>query len=73
MKNAALQTTATSALDEFRARCEAHARDVREGKLGFIDAVDALQNTAVAYGIVDEKGQDAVQLIMAQAFCEVSP
>ena len=43
----ALQTTTTPDLDVFRDRCEAHARDVREGRMGFIDAVDALQNMAV--------------------------
>lgn len=52
----------------FRARCEALARLVREGRMGFIDAVDAAQNMAVAYGIVDEIGQDAVQEVIAEAF-----
>jgi hypothetical protein len=71
MNHAALQTTATSALDVFRARCEARAILVREGEMGFLDAVDGLQNAAVAYGLVDAIGQDAVQQIIANAFEKV--
>jgi hypothetical protein len=72
MKTAALQTTVTSDLDVFRARCEALAQLVREGRAEFLDAVDALQNMAVAYGLVADIGQDRVQAAIAAAFTEVS-
>ena len=54
--HAALQTTEMSAFDEFIARCQALARDVREGRMGFIDAVDAVQSAAEASGIVVDIG-----------------
>ena len=68
--HAALPTTAALPRDTFRARCEALARLVREGKRDFLDAVDAAQNWAVAYGLVDAIGQDKVQHTIAIAFQE---
>lgn len=61
-------TTAPPVLDVFRARCEARAVLVAEGEMDFLDAVDGLQDAAVAYGLVAEIGQDAVQEVMAAAF-----
>jgi hypothetical protein len=56
-------------LETFKARCWAKAMLVREGHLDLIDAVDALQNAAVAYGLVpDDRSQDEIQRIMADAF-----
>ena len=60
-------------LDTFRARCEAQALLVRQGKRDFLDAVDAAQNAAVAFELVDETGQDEVQHIIAIAFQEARP
>jgi hypothetical protein len=38
------------------------------GELTLHESVDALQVAAVVSGLVDEIGQDAVQLILAEAF-----
>jgi hypothetical protein len=51
----------------FRLRCEARAILVAEGEMDLHDAVDGLQEAAVAYSLV-ETDQDAVQEIMAEAF-----
>jgi hypothetical protein len=56
-------------LEVFKERCWAKALLVKEGHLDLIDAVDALQNAAVAYGLVpDGRAQDEIQRIMADAF-----
>jgi hypothetical protein len=56
-------------LDVFKERCWARAMLVRNGKSDFLDSVDALQNAAVAYGLVpDDRSQDEIQRIMADAF-----
>jgi hypothetical protein len=55
----------------FRLRCEARAFLVAEDELPLHDAVDELQASAVASGIVDTIGQDAVQTIMSDAFGKV--
>jgi hypothetical protein len=57
-------------LEVFRERCLARALLVREGLMDFHDAVDNLQNAAVAYGLVDRFGQDKIQAIIAEAFDE---
>jgi hypothetical protein len=59
---------APSALETFIARCEAHARRYAAGEIELLDAVDALQNYATAFGLVDELGQDEAQRIIADAF-----
>jgi len=56
------------ARDVFVARCEARAWLWHTGEITLHDAVDALQQAAVAYGLVAELGQDAVQQIISQAF-----
>jgi hypothetical protein len=56
----------------FRAKCIDAAERYAIGKVRLLDAVDALQNYAVAYGLVaDDISQDAVQAIMAEAFKRV--
>lgn len=58
-------------LDVFKLRCEARAILVAEGEMDFHEAIDGLQAAAIAYGLVAELGQDAVQAIMAEAFARV--
>jgi hypothetical protein len=58
-------------LTVFRARCEARALLFATGELDLHEAVDGLQFDAVANGLVDEIGQDAVQRIMADAFAVI--
>jgi hypothetical protein len=70
MGAAALRTTSAplTAVDIFRARCEARALLYRVGALEVQEAVDLLQYAAVRTGLVNLVGQDAVQAIMADAF-----
>ena len=68
---ASQQSAKVPTVEAFRARCEARAWLVAEGELTLPDAVDELQASAVASGIVDMIGQDAVQSIMSAAFAEV--
>ena len=57
-----------SALDAFRARCEAGAAKVAAGEMDRIEAIDGLEHAAASDGIVDEIGQDGVQAALAEAF-----
>ena len=60
----------------FVARCQAIARLVASGDYELIDSVDALQASAVRYGLVQKLGQDRIQSIMADAlrtFCPMPP
>jgi hypothetical protein len=58
-----------TALDMFRARCEARAHLWAVGEIDELaDAADALQEHAIKHGLVKAIGQDAVQAIMADAF-----
>lgn len=66
------QAAKVPTIDAFHARCEARAWLVAEGELTLHEAVDALQENAVASGIVDAIGQDAVQAIMSAAFNQVA-
>jgi hypothetical protein len=59
------------ALATFKIRCEARADLVAACLMDFHEAVDGLQAAAIAYGLVEEIGQDAVQHIMAEAFRRV--
>jgi hypothetical protein len=52
----------------FEARCEARAILFALGEFDLHEAVDLLQADAIATGLVNEIGQDAVQVIMAEAF-----
>ena len=54
--------------DVFKARAEARAVLFSAGELDLHEAVDPLQAAAIASGLVDAIGQDAVQAIMAEAF-----
>jgi hypothetical protein len=60
-------------LEVFTERCWARALLVREGVMEFQDAVDGLQDCAVAFGLVNRFGQDDIQRIMAEAFGEELP
>jgi hypothetical protein len=55
----------------FRARCAAQAHRCGAGEVDLHDAVDGLQADAIASGLVDAIGQDAVQTMMAEAFRSV--
>ena len=60
-------------IDLFALRC----RDLRDrvvaDQLGFIDAVDMAYSAAIWAGLTDDLGDDAVQQVMAVAFCTVAP
>src|SRR5512139_3633532 len=57
--------------DVFRERCEARAILVEACVYGQDEAVDAMQQAAVDYGLVAALGQDPVQAMMAKAFATV--
>jgi hypothetical protein len=52
----------------FVARSEARALLWQAGELDLHEAVDALQGSAVASGLIAEIGQDAVQEIISKTF-----
>jgi hypothetical protein len=59
-------------VEAFELRCWARARLWQAGEIDDLhDAVDALQECAVAWGVVASVAQDAVQSIMARAFAAV--
>jgi hypothetical protein len=60
-------------LEAFKARCWAKALLVSEGLMDFHEAVDGLQNAAVAFRLAERVGQDEVQRILAEAFGEELP
>jgi hypothetical protein len=67
-----IEPASANLLEVFRERCWARAMLVREGLATLQDSVDALQNAAVAYGLVlDDHAQDEVQAIMEEAFAIV--
>jgi hypothetical protein len=57
-------------IDVFRLRCEVRAILVEACAMRLQEAADGLQEAAVAYGLIDELGQDTVQDLMAGAFGE---
>jgi hypothetical protein len=62
---------ASAPLDDiavFRAKCIDAAERYATDKVPLLDAVDALHNYAVAYGLDQALGQDAVQQIISDAF-----
>lgn len=63
-----LSASPVSAVEVFRERAEARAILVEACLFDLQDAVDGLQEAAVATGLVDEIGRDAVQKMMADAF-----
>jgi hypothetical protein len=65
---ATLARALASGVRHFRARCESRAILFGAGEIELCDAVDVLQAAAIASGLVEDIGQDAVQALMAQAF-----
>jgi hypothetical protein len=55
----------------FRTKCIDAAERYATGTVTLLDAVDALQSHAVAYGLDQAISQDTVQAIMAKAFARV--
>jgi hypothetical protein len=55
----------------FTARAEARALLWQAGEFDLHDAIDVLQAVAERDGLVDELGQDAVQVIITEAFQKV--
>jgi hypothetical protein len=53
---------------DFHRRCEAVALQYLNGEIALLDAVDSLQNYAVAFGLDETLGQDAVQAVIAAVF-----
>jgi hypothetical protein len=69
---AKIEPASANLLEVFRERCWARAMLVREGLATLQDSVDALQNAAVAYGLVpDNRAQGEIQRIMEEAFAIV--
>jgi hypothetical protein len=66
-----IAVAAPDPVEAFELRCWARARLYRDGELGLHDAVDELQAAAVAGGLVERIGQDAVQAVMSSAFAVV--
>jgi hypothetical protein len=70
-----VDATATSRrqarLELFERRCRDLARQVAEGHLPFIHAVDCAYDAATWSGLADDVGDDEVQLAMARAFMQV--
>ena len=58
-------------LAAFQARCEARAILFAAGELTLHQAVDLLQHDAIANGLVDTIGQDAVQATISEPFARV--
>jgi hypothetical protein len=58
-------------VEVFTLRCRARARLFAAGEIDLHTAVDELQDSAVASGLVAAIGQDEVQRIMAEAFAKV--
>ena len=56
------------ALQIFRERAEARCLLVANGLMTLQDAVDGLQESAVAQGLLKQFGQDEIQEIMAESF-----
>jgi hypothetical protein len=55
-------------LEVLQARARARATLYAAGELSLHEAVDPLQHWAVDTGLVEQVGQDVVQLILARAF-----
>jgi hypothetical protein len=66
------QNVKASALQIFRERAEARAMLVANGHMSLIEAVDGLQESAAAQGLLKRYGQDELQWIMAEAFARWS-
>jgi hypothetical protein len=62
------ESAKASAIEIFRERAEARAMLVSSGLMPLQDAVDGLQESAVAQGLLQRYGQDEIQQIMAESF-----
>jgi hypothetical protein len=62
------QSATASPIDILRERAEARCLLVANGLMSLHDAVDQLQETAVAQGLAARHGQDAVQWILNESF-----
>jgi uncharacterized phage protein gp47/JayE len=69
MQNAAIVIDPhPSPIAVFRERAGARATLVENGLLDLQTAVDGLQETAVAQGLIADHGQDQIQWILGEAF-----
>lgn len=59
-------------LDHLYARTDQLACQVELGQIGFIDAVDMAYSAAQWAGLTNLAGEDAVQNVLADAFCGLS-
>jgi len=57
-----------TAIEIFRERAEARAVLVSNGLMTLQDAVDGLQESAAAQGLLKQFGQDEIQRILAESF-----
>jgi hypothetical protein len=57
-----------SPIEIFRERAEARCLLVSNGLMTLQDAVDGLQESAAAQGLVKQYGQDAIQQILSESF-----
>lgn len=64
----AAKSRETQQLELLALRTFDFADRVRANELGFLDAIDALYDGAVASGLVDAVGDDIVQATLAAAF-----
>jgi hypothetical protein len=62
------ESATASPIEIFRERCEARAMLVANGHMSLIEAVDGLQESAAAQGLLKRYGQDEVQQIMSESF-----
>lgn len=62
------QSAKADALEVFRERCEARAVLVSNSLMPLIEAVDGLQESAAAQGLLKKYGQDRIQEILAESF-----
>jgi hypothetical protein len=62
------QSANASPIVVFRERAEARAVLVANGLMTLIEAVDGLQESAAAQGLLKEFGQDRIQEILSQSF-----
>jgi hypothetical protein len=60
-------------LELFAIRCINYSDEVAAGKLDFHDAVDVLQDSAIASGLADVVGMDVIQNVMGTAFANARP
>jgi hypothetical protein len=68
MTSAARKLDHHQALEIFRARAEARSLLVSNGLMTLQDAVDQLQESAAAQGLLKQFGQDVIQSVLAESF-----